>query len=75
MLESGFLDFYPHFEKRGGGWWWIKLSEKNNGKASLEALESHFCPNQDRNPKNFFQTKFYFCFNSKTRKYETWGTV
>ena len=30
LLESGFSDFYLHFEKTR---WWIKLSEKNRGKA------------------------------------------
>ena len=33
-----------------------------------------FFQNVGRNPKNHFLTKFYFCFNSKMCKYETWGT-
>ena len=95
MLESGFLDCCLHFDKTR---WWINLSEKNHGKASLEALKSHFCPMQDffqfwakplttcnhiiiprmklgRNPKNRFLTKFYFCFNSKMCRFESWETV
>ena len=34
-----------------------------------------FFQNVGRNPKIRFLTKFYFCFNSKMCKYETWGTL
>ena len=61
-------------------WFWLKWDYRASKPLFHDFFQrawsyTSFFQNLVRNSKICLLTKFYFCFNSKTRKYETWGTA